>query len=365
MQKSYLVVGVSLLLLTAGIGATGVLATPSLDGSDVAQTSNSSQAASCDYAALYDRTIDSVVAIRTNGGLGSGFVYQTAQGNNTSYVVTNAHVVGETGSVIVQFTPETSREGTVVGRDQLADLAVVRVNQTPESVEALSVADTPPDHGQKVAAIGTPFGLEETITHGIVSGLNRSMPTQMGFSVPDVIQTDAPINPGNSGGPLVACDGTVVGVNTAGISASRADNVGFAISASLVDRIVPALIRTGEYEHAYLGISAAPLTPQLVAANDLDNTNGVYVHDVAEGSAASSALQGTTEFVVVNQTRIPVGGDVILGIDGQPVNSGEDLSTYLVTESRPGEEVTLTILRDGEREEVTVTVGERPESPSQ
>lgn len=320
----------------------------------------SPQRATCYYASLYDRTIDSVVAVRANGGLGSGFVYQAATGNDTGYVVTNAHVVGEADSVIVQFANETSRSGSVVGRDRFTDLAAIRVDGMPDDVAALPVADSAPDHGQKVAAMGNPFGLEETITHGIVSGLNRSLSTDRGFTIPNVVQTDAPISPGNSGGPLVTCDGTVVGVNTAGIAAQGAENIGFAVSATTVDRVVPSLIRTGEYDHAYLGISAAPITPGMVAANEFDATSGVYVHQVVEGGPASDVLQGTTESVVRDGERVPTGGDVIVAIDGQPIASGEDLSSYLLTEVRPGEAVTLTIVRDGERRQVQVTLGERP-----
>lgn len=317
----------------------------------------------CDYDSLYEQTIDSVVAVRTDSGQGSGFVYRTDEDDSASYVVTNAHVVGSAESVITEFTRGESEPGTVVGRDRSTDLAVVRVNETPGYVEALSVADAPSEEGSKVAAIGNPFGLEETITHGIVSGLNRSMPTKAGFTIPNVVQTDAPINPGNSGGPLVGCDGTVVGVNSAGIAAERADNIGFAISPNLVGRVVPELIDTGEYNHSYLGISSAPLTPGLIAANDLDVTSGLYVHSIVEGGPASDVLQGTTDSVTRNGSRIPVGGDVIVSIDGQSVNSGEDIASYLVTETRPGEEVTLTVIRDGEREQVTVVLGERPESP--
>ena len=361
MRSKSVVIGVVALLLTVGPGIAGAVGSSATGGANAAQTESPQQTATCNYTALYNQTIDSVVAVRTNTGLGSGFVYRTAQENGTSYIVTNAHVVGNASSVIIQFAQEDSRQGTVVGRDQFTDLAVVRVNQTPGYAEALSVADAPPEQGRMVAAIGNPFGLEETITHGIVSGLNRSMPTQLGFSIPNVIQTDAPINPGNSGGPLVTCDGTVVGVNTAGISAQRAENIGFAVSASLINQVVPELIETGEYKHAYLGVRTAPLTPGLVAANDLNVSTGLYVHEVVEGGPASGALQATTSQTVINGTQIPVGGDVIVSIEGQPISSGEELSSYLLTETRPGDTVTLTVIRNGERQQVNVTLGERPD----
>ena len=368
-RANYVVIGITMLVLTAGVGVTGVAASPSPSGESVpgesaAQSDRLRQNATCDYTSLYNETIDSVVAVRTNSGQGSGFAYQTSE-NGTSYIVTNAHVVGDNGSVIVQFAQEESRRGEVVGRDRLTDLAVVRVNRTPDYVDALPISDSVPVPGREVVALGNPFGLDETITHGIVSGVNRSMPTTQGFTVPTVVQTDAPINPGNSGGPLVTCDGTVVGINTAGISASRGDNIGFAISPTLVEQVVPTLIRTGDYDHAYLGVSVAPITPGLASENDLNGSSGLYVHNVAEEGPSSGALQGSTGWTTVNGTRTPVGGDVIVGIEGRSVTSQEDLSGYLLTEGRPGETVTLTIVRDGERRRVNVTLGERPDPESQ
>jgi S1-C subfamily serine protease len=361
MSSKYWLLG-AIVLIVVVAPTTGAVLGPTVDDTGIAQTDQPNVSAACNYSDLYNQTIDSVVSVRTDTGQGSGFVYRTGENDSTSYIVTNAHVVGSSESVIVGFTREESELGTVLGRDRATDLAVVRVNETPGYVEALSVADTPPVQGSKVAAIGNPFGLEETITHGIVSGLNRSMPTKTGFTIPNVVQTDAPINPGNSGGPLIRCDGTVVGVNSAGIAADRADNVGFAISPNLVNRVVPELIDTGDYTHSFLGVSTAPLTPGLIEANDLNVTSGLYVHNVMERGPTGDVLQGTTDTVTRNGRRIPVGGDVIVGIDGQSVNSGEDIASYLLTETRPGDEVTLTIIRDGERQQVTVTLGERPES---
>ncbi|SEW25498.1 S1C family serine protease [Halobacterium jilantaiense] len=364
MRREYLVVGVALLLVTAGFGVVSAQSPAAVGGATGAQsadTTQQAQQASCDYAALYDQTIDSVVGVRTSSGQGSGFVYQGASGDDASYVVTNAHVVGDANSVTIQFSNEASSTGEVVGTDAIADLAVVRVADVPSGVEALSVASSTPDPGEKVAAIGSPFGLDETITHGIVSGVNRSLPTGQNAAVPTVLQTDAPINPGNSGGPLVTCDGTVVGVNTAGLQASRADNIGFAIPSTLVERVVPALVENGSYDHSNLGVSVRPVTPQLASANDLDTMEGVYVHQARAGSPAADVLQGTTEITVVDESRVPVGGDVIVAIDDRQVNTTKDLGAYLFTETRPGDTVTLTVVRDGERQQVEVTLGEWPE----
>ena len=374
MPPSRFVVAVVLLLVTAGTGVTGAVTPAASSGSTAALgathepggtaavgTNGPAQTAACNYVSLYDQTIDSVVGIGTNVGQGSGFVYRTFQGNGTSYIVTNAHVVGDASTVLVRFASEQTRRGTVVGRDQFADLAVVRVNDTPSGVEALPVASSEPEPGRKVAALGSPFGLDETITHGIVSGVNRTLPTTPRGAIPNAIQTDAPINPGNSGGPLVTCDGTVVGVNTAGVSAAVGDNIGFAVSASLVQQVVPSLIATGDYEYAFLGVSTVPITPGIASANDLNVTEGAYVVQTVPGSPASGVLQGANELVTVDGRRIPVGGDVIVAIEGQPVTSPSDLSEYLVTEARPGEEVTVTVLRDGQRQQVTVTLATRPE----
>ena len=316
--------------------------------------------AACNYTDLYDQTIESVVSVRTQSGLGSGFAYNVTS-NGTSYLVTNAHVVGDADQVVVQFAREDSQVGTVVGTDELADLAVVRVNETPEYVEELPVSNQSAEQGRQVAALGNPFGLDETITHGIVSGTNRSMPTTRGYSIPNVVQTDAPISPGNSGGPLVTCEGVVVGVNTAGIAAQGAENLGFAVSASLVERIVPSIIENGSFQHAYLGVGVAPITPPLAAANDLNTTDGVYVVTTTRGSPAAGTLQGAERVALVGGMRVPVGGDVIVGIDNRSIETTEELTSYLVTQASPGDTVTLTIVRDGERQQVEVTLGERPD----
>ena len=347
---------VSLALLTASGFATPAVAAP---GNGPAPAQQGSGGA-CDYAELYDETIDSVVSIQGASGLGSGFVYN-GSGNGTSYVVTNAHVVGDAPNVTVQFTRGESRTGTVVGTDVFSDLAVVRVPDTPGYVEALAVAETPPEHGERVAALGSPFGLEETITSGIVSGLNRSMPTQLGFAIPNVIQTDAPISPGNSGGPLVTCDGVVAGVNTAGIAAQGAENIGFAVSASSVQRVVPSLIQTGEFRHPTLGISATAVTPAVAEAGDLNVTSGVMVATVDENAPAANALQGAERLEQADGQIVPVGGDVIVSVEGRPVATTEDLASVLLAETEPGDEVNLTVIRDGERVNVTTRVTARTE----
>ena len=354
-KQTYLIV-LSTVALVASAGGATATASVAANPAQQQQSGNS-----CDYAALYNQTIDSVVSVQQARGQGSGFVYDVSQNNSTSYVVTNAHVVGDASTVNIQFRRGESVNGTVVGTDVSSDLAVVRVTETPEYVDALSVSSDQPEHGQKVAALGSPFGLEETITHGIISGLNRSMPTTQGYTIPNVVQTDTPISSGNSGGPLITCEGEVVGVNSAGIAARSAENIGFAISSSAVQRVVPSLIETGEFAHPTLGVSATDVTPAVAQANDLNVSQGVIVASVSQGTPAAEVLQGSDRLVQVSGQVVPVGGDVIVAVEGRQIATTEDLASVLLEETRPGDEVNLTIIRDGERMNVTTTVTERPE----
>ena len=319
------------------------------------------EGASCDYESLYDRTIGSVVSVQVltgeGQGLGSGFVY-----DDEGRIVTNQHVVGNSSTVEVQFNRGQWRTAEVVGTDAYSDLAVLNVNRVPEYATPLELADGMPEQGQSVGALGSPLGLDATITDGIVSGTNRSLPAggPQGplFTIPNTVQTTAAINPGNSGGPLVNCEGEVVGVNTATLSES--ENTGFAVPASRVTRVVPALIENGSYAHSYLGISSIDVSPLIAEGNDLDVTRGVLVRDVVPGGPADGVLRGDTGTARVEGVEGPRGGDGSLAIDGNRIRSGEDLSSYL-TQTRPGQTVTLRILRDGKRTRVEVELGERPE----
>lgn len=316
------------------------------------------QAADCNYTALYDETITSVVQVRTADGLGSGYLFRTSDG--TGYAVTNEHVVGNASEVVVRFARGEFRRGTVVGATAPTDLAVVRVNDTPGYVESLQLATGEPEPGARVAAFGSPFGLQGTMTAGIISGVGRSMPAERdegGFVIPDSVQTDAPINPGNSGGPLVLCEeGTVVGVNRAG----GAEDIGFAISADVLRRVVPALVENGSVEYAFLGVQTVEVTPPVARANDLPAARGLLVVDTVEGTPAARQLQGADRVANVSGVRVPVGGDVVLAVDGRTVDTAEDLQSYVLTEKRPGQTVELTVRRDGQRRNVTVALVERP-----
>lgn len=321
--------------------------TDSQDGAIRAPTSN--------FTELYHETSDSVVKLRVNTiqgpAQGSGFVYDNA------HIVTNEHVVGNADTVLVQFSDGSWHTGRVVGSDVYTDLAVVRVADMPAAATPLPVARSDPIPGQTVVAIGSPFGLEGTITHGIVSGVNRSMTVEGGFSIPDTVQTDAPINPGNSGGPLVAMDGTVVGVNRA----KEGDNVGFAISAAVVRQIVPELVDDGQYAHSYLGIRTFPVTPQMVDSRGLDEAKGLVVVETVGGTPAAEAFQ-SGEIVETETGPAVRGGDVIVGIEGRAIHTNQDLSRHLLLQTRPGETISLTVIRDGTREEIQVELVERPET---
>ena len=311
--------------------------------------------ASGDYTRLYQGTIDSVVMlrVRTDDGVvgGSGFVY-----DRRGHVVTNEHVVGDAETVAVRFRDGEWHRGTVVGTDVYSDLAVVRVASPPEDLEPLPIAETPPRPGERVVAFGSPFGLEGSITSGIVSGVNRSMPTRNGFAIPDTVQTDAAINPGNSGGPLVSMDGTVVGVNRA----RGGENVGFAISAAIVERVVPSLISRGEYAHSYVGVVTLEVTPTIAEANGLERASGLLVVGTPSGGPAEGFLRPASGQRTVDGVTVPTGGDVVVGVDGHPIDSHQDFSRYLALQTSPGQSIDLTVVRNGTRETVSFELGRRP-----
>jgi len=343
------------LTVIAVCGLTVALAAPA--AASTAPVAETVQQQQCDYRQVYEERIDSVVLVRTGGGLGSGFIYDGPNESESTYLVTNQHVVNETGEVLVRFNRGETARGTVVGTDALSDLAVVRVEAAPAYATPIPVDETPPSPGQSVAALGSPYGLQSTVTSGIVSGTNRSIPTQFGYALPNTIQTDAPINPGNSGGPLVGCPGgTLIGVNRAG----GGEDIGFAVPSSIVQRVVPSLIATGDYEHAFLGVRTTEVTEPVAAANDLNRTSGVLVVQTIPGMPASDVFRESQGFAVVAGARIPVGGDVIVEIGNQTVETPTDVARYLALEASPGETVEVTVVRDGERQTLNVTLAGRP-----
>jgi 2-alkenal reductase len=298
-------------------------------------------------------------------GQGSGFVY-----DSLGHIVTNFHVIAGAERLIVRFSDGTDLEAEVVGTDPDSDLAVIKVDRLPKDLQPLRVGDSRLLRvGQTVVAIGNPFGLEGTMTVGIVSALGRTLPSQARavgggtFSIPDIIQTDAAINPGNSGGPLLNLAGEVVGVNTAIESNARQfSGVGFAVPSQIISKIVPALIEQGSFDHPWIGIVGTDLSPQVREAMGLDpQQRGILIIGVTEDSPASRAgLQGSVEEVEIDGSPFLIGGDIIIGIDDQEVNVFEDLLSFLAREGEVGDEAMLTILRDGEVMELPITFEARP-----
>jgi 2-alkenal reductase len=298
-------------------------------------------------------------------GNGSGFVYDTE-----GHIVTNNHVVESASAVQVTFSDGGVADARIVGRDSYSDLAVIQVDVPADRLLPLELGDSSAlQVGQRVIAIGNPFGLRGTMTVGIVSAVGRTLPSLNGqgggsFANPEIVQTDAAINPGNSGGPLLDVHGRVVGVNAAINSETGINSgVGFAVPADTVKRIVPHLIEESVYHYPYLGISSDNRLSlaQLAEPLGLPVTQGVLVSGVFPGTAASRAgLHGGDHEVEVLGLQIVAGGDVITAIDGYQVRDYDDFIAYLVRETEVGQRIVLTIIRDGEEMEIPATLGERP-----
>lgn len=346
----------SMLVLGLGLGAaafavlddgTTIVRQVTVEGSEPVVASD------LPATAIYERTAKGVVEISASGGSGigsqpsaqgSGFVY-----DKNGHIVTNQHVVAGASSISVSFWNGVELEATLVGTDPSTDLAVVRVTAPRSLLVPLLLADSSAvDVGDPVLAFGSPFGLEGTVTAGIVSALHREMTAPNNFTITDTIQTDAAINHGNSGGPLLDRRGRVIGVNAQIESESGgSDGVGFAIPSNTVRSIVRQLVATGEVEHAYLGIRMA-LT-----------SDGVAVTEVLPGTPAEKAgLREATGTKVVDGQQQPTGGDVIVEFDGEKVASAVALQSA-VDARRPGDTVPITVLRDGSRRTLEVTLGVR------
>lgn len=336
---------------------------------------------------LYDKVDHSVVQVTQGSNilgasrLGSGFVY-----DKEGHIVTNYHVVA--GDTInkefdITFTDGTGYKATIVGVDPFAEIAVLKIplennTQVKEKLIPLPIGNfSEVNVGQRVAAVGNPFGLSASMTEGIVSGLGRLLPAlpsensqiplvedTPSFSIPDIIQTDAAINPGNSGGPLLNMRGEVIGINTAIFSATGVySGVGFAIPSYLIQKVVPSLITTGEYQHPYLGISGTDIDADIAEIMDLQNTTGFLVIQVTSGSPAEKAgIRGGAILTEIDGREVELGGDVIIGIDDKPIRKIDDLLSYLSREKKVGDNVTLSIIRNGQVQEIGLTLAARPAS---
>jgi 2-alkenal reductase len=283
--------------------------------------------------------------------------------SDDGYIVTNDHVVAGGNSYEIVFAGGERMRARLVGADADSDLAVLKVDALPEGVAPLPLAGAGQiEVGQLAVAIGNPFGEQGSMSLGIVSGLGRSLPSQRAtnvgstYSLPEVIQTDAPINPGNSGGPLLNLEGEVIGVNAAIASTTGTNSgVGFSIPVAAVRLVVPSLIENGEYAYPYLGASFdSEVSLDDQATYGLPQTQGAYVISVTRGGPADQA-----GLVGANQ-QTGRGGDLIVDMDGQVISDFADLNAYLVFRTQVGQRIQITVLRDGERMTLPLTLGERP-----
>ena len=301
----------------------------------------------------------SVVRGESDGGMGSGFVY-----SDEGYVITNQHVVQDAERVMITFLDGEAYIGNVIGTDRDLDIAVVKVEPTNTYLQPIKIGDSSKlKVGEKIAAIGNPFGLSGSMTSGIVSQMGRLLPQETGYSIPDVIQTDAAINPGNSGGPLINMKGEVVGINTAIQSATgEFSGIGFAVPSNTVKKVVPVLIEDGEFKHPWMGISGTDVDPELAEVRGLNSSKGFLVVSVIEGSPAETAgLLGVTETKETDGREFALDGDIILSIDGETVRKISDILVHLQREKSVGDEMVLSVNRGGEILELTMVLEERPQ----
>ena len=324
-----------------------------------------------DARRIYEEAAPGVVTIRSvfdgTGAEGSGFVLDTK-----GEIVTNAHVVTDESSgsrepakqVYIEFPDRNVVPAEVVGFDPFVDVALLKIAPDGLDLHPLELGnDKELRVGQPVAAIGSPFGEQQSLSVGVVSATDRSVQSLTKFEIAGAIQTDASINPGNSGGPLLDAGARVIGINQQIETNSGAnDGVGFAVPVSAIKHSVDQLRKDGEAEYAYIGVSGQSLYPQLARKLDLDTTFGSLVAEVVPGGPAEKAgIEGGGDKLQFQAGQYLTGGDVILQVDGRDIVRPDDLAEAVAT-SQPGDVVTLTVLRDGKREEVKVTLGKRPDS---
>ena len=312
---------------------------------------------------IFEKSEESVVQVNvlrggSDGGMGSGFVY-----SEEGYIITNQHVVRDAKKVTVTFLDGEAYIGDVIGTDPDLDIAVVKVSPSNTYLQPITIGDSSKlKVGEKIVAIGNPFGLSGSMTSGIVSQIGRLLPQESGYSIPDVIQTDAAINPGNSGGPLINMKGEVIGINTAIQSITgEFSGIGFAVPSNTVKKIVPVLIEDGEFKHPWMGISGRDVDPELADFRELKSSKGFLVISVIEGSPAEQAgLIGVTETKEIDGRELAIDGDIVLSIDGKTVRKISDILIHLQREKSIGDEMVLSVNRNGEILELTMILEERP-----
>jgi S1-C subfamily serine protease len=294
-------------------------------------------------------------------GSGSGFVYDAA-----GHIVTNYHVVENAQELSVTLADGKTCPATIVGADPSNDLAMIQI-EAEDLPAPLALGDSDTLRvGQFVVAIGNPFGQEGTLTVGVISALGRVIQSPDGRFIGEAIQTDAAINPGNSGGPLLDLQGRVIGINSQIISPAGANaGIGFAVPVNTVRRVAPQLIAQGRYSHPWLGVRTLDLTPEGAQAFGKAGVNvpdhGALVVETVPGAPATQAgIRGGSQIAVVGNARIPVGGDVIVAINSQPVNNFQELTVYLETQTQAGDVIAVTVIRSGVEQSIPVTLAERP-----
>jgi S1-C subfamily serine protease len=338
---------------------------------DPAENLQTSEDASKSIQEIYDQANGGVVQVtstsvvsdnpffgpQSESSLGSGFVVDT-----DGYIVTNYHVIDGADEVEVNFSGDDRVPAKVVGSDPSTDLAVLKIDEQSRALTPLPLGDSDAvDVGDAVVAIGNPFGLERSITAGIVSAVQRDIVAPNGYTIDKVIQTDAPINQGNSGGPLLNSSGEVIGVNSQ-IESETGGNVGigFAIPVNTVREVVAQIKKSGRVEHAYLGVSMQPITEELAGVVDLPVDEGIMIVDVRQGSPADQAgLQGGEQQVIVDGTSYALGGDIVTRADGRAVASPDELRT-MVMEKEPGDSMSLEVHRGDSTRTVNVILGQQP-----
>ena len=317
---------------------------------------------------IFEKTEESVVQVnvRANdgtskpGSMGSGFVY-----SDKGYIITNNHVVDDAGKVTVTFLDGESYTAKIIGTDPDLDLAVLKVEVGATYLQPIPMGDSSQlKVGEQITAIGNPFGLSGSMTSGIISQMGRLLPQDSGYSIPDVIQTDAAINPGNSGGPLLNMNGEVVGINTAIQSATgEFTGVGFAVPSNTVKKVIPILIEEGVFHHPWMGISGSDVDPDLAKVRELNSSKGFLIATVVEGSPAEDAgLQGITVTKEIDGREYALDGDIIVKIDDKVVRKISDILIHLQREKSIGDEMVMTVNRDGTLIEVILVLGERPQN---
>ena len=304
--------------------------------------------------------VDKINSFREGSSVGSGFVFDLF-GN----IITNAHVIDNADNITVTFLDGSQYNASIVGMDKFTDIAVINVEEKPDYLHPLLIGDSSTlKVGEPVAAIGNPFGLSGSMTSGIVSQIGRLLPSHdTGFSIPNVIQTDAAINPGNSGGPLLNMNGKVMGINTAIQSGTgQSAGIGFAVPSNTISKVVPVLITEGKYSHPWIGISGQDINPDLAKIRNLNHSKGFLIVTVIPDSPAEMAgLKGVSEIEKIDNKEYPKDGDIIISVDGKEVRKISDILIHLQEEKSVGDEMILGIIRDGEQMDVILTLVVRPD----